>query len=224
MIKTIALITRKEGVTRKEFAQHYEEVHAPLALKHLTTIKRYVRNHVISTLVPSLLEFDCISEFWFESLEDAMRVQEFSQSEAGQVLRDDEARFMDSSKTLSFLVEEKSSDLDKSATVKAVALLKRKATLDRDSFIEHYEGKHAPLIINNSVGIGRYIRNYAVIMGDEPPFDSFTEIWYQDHQSYEQSLHIRVSDAGKVIADDEASFIDTDKIGFYLVNECVSAI
>jgi len=35
MVKTIALIKRKPGLSREEFIRHYEEVHAPLALKHV---------------------------------------------------------------------------------------------------------------------------------------------------------------------------------------------
>ncbi len=110
MIKTIALISRKEGITREEFAKHYEEVHAPLAMKHLPQIKRYIRNHIvdIGTDGPG---FDCISEFWFDSIEDALQVAEFAQSDAGQAIRDDENKFMDSSQTISFLVEEKVSEI-----------------------------------------------------------------------------------------------------------------
>jgi hypothetical protein len=66
MVKGIAMLKRKPGLTQEEFIKHYEEVHVPLVLKHLPSIKRYVRNYVISTVVtpPGLeeLEFDCITE------------------------------------------------------------------------------------------------------------------------------------------------------------------
>jgi hypothetical protein len=48
MVKVIALIRRKPGLSREGFLKHYEEVHAPLALKHFPTFKRYVRNHIIT--------------------------------------------------------------------------------------------------------------------------------------------------------------------------------
>ncbi len=223
MIKTIALIKRKDDITRKDFAKHYEETHAPLALKHLNMIQRYIRNHVTSVLVPHSLDFDCISQFWFESIEAAIQVQEFSQSSDGQILRDDEARFMDSSKPLSFLVEERASSIDGPAAVKAIALLKMKPGHSRDAFITHYENVHAPLIIEHSIGISRYVRNYVVPMGDEEsPFDCVTEIWYRDQQSYEQSMAARLSDTGKIIADDETSFLDPSQIAFFLVDERIS--
>lgn len=228
MIKTIALINRKEGISREEFARHYEETHAPLALNHLKSIKSYTRNHVVSSLVEAKLPFDCVTQFRFETIEDAIKVQEFSQSAEGQVLRDDEVKFLDGAKTLSFLVEERSSDLEASfipsETVKAIAIIKRKPDITRDQFVEHYESSHAPLIIGHSKGLFSYIRNYVVPMGDDPSFDSLTEMWFKDKASYDDTMAFRLSDAGKVIADDEATFIDMDNIGFYLVNECVSLI
>jgi len=50
MIKVMAFIKRKPGISHEEFVQHYEEVHAPLAVKHLTTISRYVRPRISSIL------------------------------------------------------------------------------------------------------------------------------------------------------------------------------
>lgn len=227
MIKTIALIRRRKDITREDFARHYEEIHAPLALDHLPMIKHYARNHVISVLVAPQTDFDCVSEFWFETIDDALKVQEFAQSGEGQLIRDDEARFMDSGRTLSFLVEEMSSPIDGPSpgpdAVKAIALLKGKPGLSRDEFIEHYEKGHAPLILEHSSGIKRYLRNYVLSLGDEDtPFDSLTEIWYGDQESYDKSMALRLSAAGKIIADDEASFLDTNRIAFLLVNERIS--
>jgi len=228
MIKTIALINRKEGISREEFARHYEEVHAPLALKYLKSIRHYARNHIVSALVEAKLPFDCVSQFWFETIEDAMKVQEFSQSEEGQVLRDDEVTFLDNDKTLSFLVDERSSGLEEtfvpSETVKAIAIIKKKPGLTREEFIDHYESSHAPLIMKHSTGLFSYIRNYTVPMGDEPQFDSLTEMWFKDKASYDETMSFRLSDAGNVIADDEATFIDMTNIGFYLVSEHVTSI
>ena len=112
MIKTIALIKRKAGISREDFVKHYEEVHAPLALKNLPMIRRYIRNHVVDIPGSEGPDFDCISEFWFDSIEDAMGVVAFVQSESGKVLRDDEMKFMDNSRTIAFMVEERVSDID----------------------------------------------------------------------------------------------------------------
>jgi len=117
MIKAITLLYRKEGLTREEFVRHYEEVHAPMAVQLLPMYKKYVRNHVVG--VPDMIDvpdikgpdFDCVSEFWFDSIEDAMALMDRVQSEAGQPIRDDEQKFMDTSKTMSFMVDERESKL-----------------------------------------------------------------------------------------------------------------
>ncbi len=111
MIKTIALIKRKPGISREEFVAHYEDVHAPLALKHLPMIKKYIRNHVVDIPDVEGPDFDCISEFWFDSLEEAMGVMEFVQSDEGKIFRDDEEKFMDRDETIAFMVEEKISKI-----------------------------------------------------------------------------------------------------------------
>ena len=107
MIKMVSLIRRKPGLSREEFVKHYEEVHAPLALKCFPTFKRYVRNHIIIPAGGEEPEFDCITELWYDDMQGHQAVIDFYQSEAGQPIRDDEVAFMDNSKTMSFFVEEK---------------------------------------------------------------------------------------------------------------------
>jgi len=113
MIKAIALIKRKPGLSREEFVKHYEEVHAVLARKHFPTLKRYVRNHVTTVVAPPGDEeppFDCITEECFDDMEGLQAVFDFWMSEAGKVIRDDEDSFMDTSKLVFLLVEEKVSE------------------------------------------------------------------------------------------------------------------
>ena len=110
MIKSMTLIKRKPGLSREEFIQHYEEVHAPLALKHFPTFKRYVRNYVIALPGTEEPDFDCITEFWFEDIEGAMAVTEALgdyKTEIGRIFLDDEEKFMDRGSRVSFLVDER---------------------------------------------------------------------------------------------------------------------
>jgi uncharacterized protein (TIGR02118 family) len=109
MIKGMSLISRKPGLTQEEFAYHYEEVHVPLALKHFP-FKRYVRNYIIKPPDSEEPAFDCITEVWFETMEDCQAAAEFSMSEAYKVIAEDEERFMDRSKIVAFLVEEKATE------------------------------------------------------------------------------------------------------------------
>ena len=109
MVKTVALIKRKPGLTHEEFVKHYEEVHAPLALEFFGALKKYVRNYLVGLPGEEEPPFDCITEFWFEDLAAGLATQELSQSEAAQALHEDEDRFMDRASVVSFLVEERSS-------------------------------------------------------------------------------------------------------------------
>ncbi|MFC1943955.1 EthD domain-containing protein [Chloroflexota bacterium] len=109
MIKAITLVKRKPGMSMEEFVKHYEEVHAPLGMRIFPKMKRYVRNHV---LVPPGAEepaFDCITEGWWESMDDVIAAMRFVRSNEGKVIRDDEEKFMDRGKMVSCIVEEKRS-------------------------------------------------------------------------------------------------------------------
>ena len=114
MIKTIAFISRKPGLSHEDFVRHYEERHAPLALKHLTTFRKYVRNYPVAMPGADEPDFDCITEFWFDDIEGALKVQEILgdyKTEIGRIFLEDEERFQDRGRTRSFLVDERVSNL-----------------------------------------------------------------------------------------------------------------
>jgi uncharacterized protein (TIGR02118 family) len=81
-------------VSRPAFREHYETLHAPLALRYLRCFRRYVRNHVVAA-VPVEPPFDALSEFWYDDERDVEAVIDLLTSPAGETLREDEARFMD---------------------------------------------------------------------------------------------------------------------------------
>ena len=45
MIKTIGLLTRKDGWTHEQFMRHWIDIHAPLA-HAVPGLRRYVQNHI----------------------------------------------------------------------------------------------------------------------------------------------------------------------------------
>ena len=47
MIKSIGLLTRKEGLTHEDFVRHWLEVHAPLA-HAVPGVRRYVQSHIVA--------------------------------------------------------------------------------------------------------------------------------------------------------------------------------
>jgi EthD domain len=78
-------------------------------LKHFP-FKRCVRNYIIKPPDSEELAFDCITEVWFETMVDCQAAAEFSMSKAYKIIAEDEERFMDRSKIVAFLVEEKATE------------------------------------------------------------------------------------------------------------------
>jgi uncharacterized protein (TIGR02118 family) len=91
MMKSIALLTRRADVSRADFQRYYETRHAPLAIGYFP-FEKYVRNHLQDHEDAG---FDTISEFWAEDLGALTALMD---GPVGEILREDERRFMDQSK------------------------------------------------------------------------------------------------------------------------------
>ena len=106
MIKTIGLLTRKDGWTHQQFMKHWVEIHAPLALA-VPGLRRYVQNHIAGErkrpdILDTPVEIDGVAELWFDdhaALEAAARTPEM------KALHADGAKFIGRIK--SYVVEEK---------------------------------------------------------------------------------------------------------------------
>ena len=106
MIKTIGLLTRKDGWTHAQFMKHWVEVHAPLA-HAVPGLRRYVQNHILdertrADIAATAVEIDGVAELWFDdraTLEAASRTPEM------KALHADGALFIGRIK--SYIVEEK---------------------------------------------------------------------------------------------------------------------
>ena len=106
MIKTVGLLTRKNGFTHEQFVKHWVNTHAPLAHK-VPGLRRYVQNHIRgertrADVEETAVEIDGIAELWFDdqaALETASRTPEM------KALHADGALFIGRIK--SYIVEEK---------------------------------------------------------------------------------------------------------------------
>jgi uncharacterized protein (TIGR02118 family) len=109
VVKVVLFIRRKSGWTREDFRQRYEQGHAPLAARSLPLLRRYVRNYVESSMEGWEPDFDAVTEFWFDSMEDWNATKAWVSSEEGQVLARDEEVFMHRETMRFVLVEEEAS-------------------------------------------------------------------------------------------------------------------
>lgn len=95
MIKSLSLLTRKDGMTHEEFTRHWTEVHAPLA-RNVPGLKKYVLSHVLAERfrsdIPSIEgEVNGIAELWYDDLEAMQRA---NASPEAKVLHADGATFI----------------------------------------------------------------------------------------------------------------------------------
>jgi uncharacterized protein (TIGR02118 family) len=106
MIKSVGLLTRKDGFTHEQFVRHWYEVHAPLA-HAVPGVRRYVQSHILAErtrpdIATTAVEIDGIAELWYDDIEAMERA---NASPAAKRLHADGALFIGRIK--SFVVEEK---------------------------------------------------------------------------------------------------------------------
>lgn len=106
LIKSIGLLTRKDGLSHDQFVQHWYEVHAPLA-HAVPGVRRYVQSHILAERtrpdIPTInVEIDGIAELWYDDREAMERANATTEARR---LHADGALFIGRIK--SFIVEEK---------------------------------------------------------------------------------------------------------------------
>jgi uncharacterized protein (TIGR02118 family) len=106
MIKSIGLLTRKDGLSHEDFVKHWYEIHAPLAYA-VPGVRRYVQSHILDERtrpdIPTTdVEIDGIAELWYDD-RDAMECA--NATPEAKRLHADGALFIGHIK--SFVVEEK---------------------------------------------------------------------------------------------------------------------
>jgi uncharacterized protein (TIGR02118 family) len=105
MIKLMALVFKKPGLTDEEFRSYYKEKHATLAKTMIPELRKYTQNHFIK-LPGYKYEGDCLAELCFDGLEGIKKYFAWRKTAAAQPLLEDETKFLDQSKTIRYVVEE----------------------------------------------------------------------------------------------------------------------
>ena len=116
--------------------------------------------------------------------------------------------------------------------IKTIGLLRKRADITREAFIDYYETRHAPLITSLLPGIVEYRRNFCVFEGafvNEAAapfdFDVVTEIWFEDRAAYDRAMAVAARpEIAQRIADDEANLFDRAGTRLFVVEERRSPI
>tara|TARA_Y100001935_G_scaffold239807_1_gene227800 strand:- start:2231 stop:2785 length:555 start_codon:yes stop_codon:yes gene_type:complete len=104
MIKALAFIHKKKDLSDDDFKNYYEKNHAPLAIS-LLTFEGYERNFVDTKINPLFASLGSISIFQYQSIESLNYIEEQMSSDAGDILREDELKFMDVAKNYFVLTQ-----------------------------------------------------------------------------------------------------------------------
>ena len=182
MFNNLALIVRRPDVSRAEFRDHYEDIHAPLALPFMEGLAGYLRNHVEVALDGVEPAFDVLSQFTFESVEHAGRMQGVLQSEAGQVILKDEATFMNQAANTFFAISDARVVVDGVATagefVKVAAAAKAPAGSDSGAYRAAFATDTLAPLLDCGVPVVR-CEIHDVLGGPHgEPYDSVAFIWF----------------------------------------------
>ena len=108
MIKIITLLNKKNSLTSDEFSRYWYQKHAPLVLQVWPAIKRYVQNHPVQ--LPGKKgnpKIDGLAEIYVDDVQSWKEFADFYLSEEGRVIREDEDKFIERSKMVFFIAEEK---------------------------------------------------------------------------------------------------------------------
>jgi uncharacterized protein (TIGR02118 family) len=181
MLKVIALIKRRADLSRAEFRRHYEEIHVPLALRHIDQFRKYVRNHMTAEVVGGPAGFDCLTELWYADQTALQHVLAYLQSAAAEPIRRDELSFMAKQENVFFSVEEhlvlERGSVPSAPVSKVVVLAARPQEEPVESFRRRYgatlsawlDGLPQPL---------RCVQNTVLpTAAAAPPWDVITMLW-----------------------------------------------
>ena len=117
MIKVVTLLTRKPGMSREAFIEHYETHHCIIGEKYLSGFatkyqRRYMRSAGFREQDGDAPPFDVLMEIWYpdqEALNGALAV--LSTEEAQAEIAADEERLFDRELIRSYTVEEYESEM-----------------------------------------------------------------------------------------------------------------
>lgn len=142
MIKTLAAIRRKPGMTQQEYFSYIRDVHGALARAKPLAIRRYVQNHVFDSAYGAegdpayqgLFQRDSVTELYFDDVEGMLR--SFTDAYVRDVVGPDGANFSDMPTALAMLARDVVLDVaaPADATVKVMYFLRKADALTPERF------------------------------------------------------------------------------------------
>ena len=249
MIKLVYVIVRKDGMSAADFREYWLTRHGPLvaAQAEALRLRRYVQSHPFDDAASEAMRsvrgmlppVDGVTEVWWDSLEDFQAAYATPEGKAaGRVLAEDEARFIDFSKSQVFLTEEHLI-FDRTGgrgpgpeAVKATYLLARRDGMTPAECHETWLRDHGPLVKSfaETLNMAKYVQSHTIApelnAGFQasrnflPPLDGITEVWVNALEEMAAPADPEAARAaGAALVEDERRFVQMDRSRLFLTRE-----
>lgn len=176
MIKMMAAVRRKAGMTHAEFVQYVEHVHGELTRAQPGTLQRYVQNHVFDGAFGAKTDAgyepvfgrDMIAELGFNS-PDEMKAN-FMDPYTQTVIQPDGKNFNDLDTAIPMLVAEVPMDVPNpgEGAVKVIHYLKKAEGVSPDAYGKAWTEAHQA-VLNGNPAVASALRKYVQSRPLPPP-------------------------------------------------------
>jgi uncharacterized protein (TIGR02118 family) len=229
VIKLFVFLKRKPDLSHDEFSTYWKETHGPLVAgveQFSSRVRCYVQNHAILDVdVPGLVlsEYDGAAEFWADSVEDLTIA--FADPPLRAAIESSAERFVEPGSVIRVVAEE-AVQFDRGfGKVKFMGLSRRHPSMSHDEWVRYWVDVHGPMahgIPEFTRYYGRYVHNYALPLGIDPPgesqeFDGVVEEWVESVADMAQCL--REPAYLEVVGPDEVKFVDFSRSHMLLTEE-----
>lgn len=249
MIKLVYVIVRREGLSAERFRDYWRTQHGPLVAAQAEALKlrKYVQSHPFDDPLSEGMRAvrgmrgpaDGVTEVWWDSLADFQSAYATPQGrEAGRILADDEAKFIDFERSAVFLTKEhvifdhtdgRGPGPD---AVKATYLLTRRDGLTQAECHETWLNDHGPLVASfaGPLRMAKYVQSHTIApevnagiqagRNYEPPLDGITEVWVNSLEAVTAGGE-GAAEAAAALVEDERRFVQMDRSRLFLTREHV---
>jgi len=216
MIKMMAAICRKPGMTHAEYVAYVQHVHGAISNENQVALRRYVQNHVLDAAFGSRAETthtmtvarDSVTELWWDSPQD-MQVT-FTHDHVRTKVGPDGANFGDVSRTLSVVAVEAEQPVPNpgpAVGAKVLHYLRMADGLALTEFFERWARAHERALFASPVAAAalrrcvhnRQLSEFNPMLAyfgakDVPVYEGVASLWFDDVSSvgafraYERAL------------------------------------
>lgn len=216
MVKMIAAVCRRPGMTHAEYVAYVHQIHGAISRENPVTLKRYVQNHTFDAAFGTSAEpehcmpvsRDSVTELYWDSMESMG--QTFAHEHVRTKVGPDAANFADQSLSLSMVAieaEQPVSAPSRAVGAKVMHFLRAAEGLTLDEFFTRWARAHERVLQEEPVAaatVRRCIHSRQLPQANEmlayfnakdvPIYEGVASLWYDDpsaigaFRAYERAL------------------------------------